>query len=543
MKPFVPRVLRQLQFFFRKYLVGTTALLILLYLFAFQNEFMRTGDAWAEGLTEYLGEALRLGWGEVFMPSWMGYLTLLPSLLSKAYVAVGMPLGYIDLFYRAVSVVFVVVCTSFMAHRMHRKVIRSDVARIALALCMVVLVADVSTFAFINVWYVGFAPIILLCLNSQKLGKVAQVLYMSAAALIALSKPSIILIPFVLYRAWRTREYTSNGLVLAAVGVQTYMLMRVNSGPAETNIGHILTVTGTQALKLFHVVPGEAWCLAAANAVLALIALVLWLTRGIWVAMLMAFGALFAAYSYYVAAGSDLFRQGATFRDVYQYDFKAQQELVVAIFLVISIFLAGTGVYQYARKRSAKKYVPLLAGVFIIFAAGVAVRIYQPIDAHKTVSISSFRHSLNTKQPTCIPLPARSPAGPDVNWMFPYLGKCQVESAMSLPDYSRFTVPLTGNESRLSVYGVYGRPITAMLIPIKTDTPVTLTLRDTVANMSFTSTVKPMKNGYGFASFNVTGLPWRGSFTFTLSADKLGASLSYFTDSDSIALYPYFISE
>ena len=236
-----------------------------LYIVLFQFPFLVTGDTWAETFYEYVHGALANSWQGFFYTGIAGYFNFLPKIISFSYVAFGLPLQYIDYFLRIVTILYTIACVSFVAHKYNRSLISSDLLRVVMALFTLMTYYHISSFSFINVWYVGFIPMILISLNSKRFdGESKQILYAVYALTICLTKPSIILLPLVIYRTVKVKEYLMGIIIIAGIVLQTLLFITssfYNNLPEPIHVDpftkalNVILYLGLLLLKLFRLEP------------------------------------------------------------------------------------------------------------------------------------------------------------------------------------------------------------------------------------------------------------------------------------------------
>src|SRR6266567_3643997 len=364
-----------------KHPIIITLLLIVIYLVIFQRDFITSSDVWAEGYSEYLAKSVSKSFFGAMAPSWEGYLTLIPSLLAKMYVHFfGGYLGYVGYYYRAVVILFTVASVIFIAAPINRKLIKNDYVRIVFSLATLFLLSHVSSFSFINVWYICFVPIILISLNTAKLSNKQQIWYVLLSLLAAFTKPSLILVPFVAYRAVKTKEYVSNGIILLAAFIQTYLTLFRTSDTRVVTLGikqlflAIYLGNGVAPLKILHVHPNQLYVLVANLAVLGLFVLLL-KKRGVLFTAVIAVGYLFSIYTNLLAPGTQTdFHALAIYNDIY----KLQRELMTNFFVLLLVFLNFETMHTYV--RSYRKQRMYTVPIFLAIASLGFLNLYQHID-------------------------------------------------------------------------------------------------------------------------------------------------------------------
>ena len=546
----LPSFIRWVATFCSQHPAIVASLLIVTYLLVFQTKLLLYGDTFAEGYTEYLANALIKDWGQIFESSPTGYHSLLPTLFAKAYISAKGPIGYVDYYYRLVTVVMAVGVAGFIASKYNRAIIKSDWQRVLLSLLVVLLLFDRSIFSFINIWYLGYVPLLLIALNKTPLTRLQQIAYSIFGVLIALSKPSIVLIPFLVYRAFKTKEFVSNGLILVAVLLQTYIMFIVKpGGPSPESsvsltdmIGAMLVGTGTMALKLLQAQP-SALLIVVMDLLLIAILYLLWKRRGLIIAGLILLGLALSIYAYLLAPDGQLFQSWQGYHSIYDFSFKTQRELPIYFFLLLSAFLILPDRMKLSVKRVPKPINILLP---YMLALVVCILIFRPLGAPPSSGLEGFRHSLNIRESTCVPLPIPTPPTPpaseayDVGWFFQYYGGCTPENTHQGVNYSDFTHPLSEGIP-IEIDGGETQTLKSLqFILIKRDTgSATIKLLDTSSGQVFRAK-RLAKDNLGYVSFNLSGLPPRSTYKFVLSSNA-PVFTTTFQDTNEIVSYPFFI--
>lgn len=97
----------------------------LLYLLIFQNKFLFSTDVWAETHAEYLYEATKHHFIDIFSYGWAGYITLIPSIAAKFYLKSPLPFGYADVFFQIIIVSIAVGASAFVSSKFNKSLFKS----------------------------------------------------------------------------------------------------------------------------------------------------------------------------------------------------------------------------------------------------------------------------------------------------------------------------------------------------------------------------------------------------------------------------------
>lgn len=522
---------------------------LFLYLALFQTQFLRSGDIWAEAYMEYLPKALDKDWWAVIMPSWEGYVTLLPSFFTKLFVDLQAPLGAIDAYFRAITILFVVGCL-IITFRAARGLIPSLWQRLVLILALILPLSHISAFSFINVWYIGFVPLAVLCLNPKRLSVLQQILYVLFAAVVAFTKPSVILAPFIIYRAVKTKEYISNIIVLAAVATQTYLLFFAGQNGARQLASDALQIiqglyvgAGVEVLKLLHIAPNDILILLANLSLVAVLSLLVW-RRGWLIAGLLAFGFAFSVYAHVLAPGVDVPRAahaGYLFEDIY----KIQRELLIYEFLIISLGLLLPDAWCFATsfKKNPARFAAIASLIILTLLFGASV--YRPIDTRSSalmVNIDPFRSSLNLRQPTCAPVAPLPSWSPGTSWHLSLKGGCTVNNTGLQFAFGSFMTPLDRGGMSLTVQGMDDQhSLLAVMVPVRITGQSDFYLQDVKSGAVFATRNLRTPSGEQFIAFNTASLPPALEYKFVLNSSA-PALAGNFSRSQTPAHYPYFMA-
>jgi hypothetical protein len=523
---------------------------MLLYFALFQLPFVTSGDIWAEAYMEYLHKALHTGWISVIMPSWEGYVTFLPSFFTKAYVELGASLGMIDMYLRGIAVIFTVGSLAVIASPLTKPLLPRLWQRLVVIAGLILTLWHVSAFSFINIWYVGFIPIVVLALSAVRFKVWQQIFYTLFALAVAFTKPSVILVPFIVYRAIRTKEYISNALILAAVGVQTYLLFFATSNGARNVVQSIWQIVhdmyvgmGTAILKLVQIAPNDLF-IVCANIALVLLLVLLILRLG-WVrAGLLAFGFAFSVYAYVLAPSADAARPVADASAIFADHYKIQREILISMFLVLSTGLLLPHVWRGAQKLAPRLHIP--ARVAVLVVTGVALGfMYRPIDttSHQVaLNIAPFRSSLAMQQPVCMPVAPTPSWSQGTNWFMAYGGGCETTGAFSMNVFDASSQTIEDGEI-VQIAGHGKHSLMTVMLPVRLASSynaATFTLQDIATGMQFIGQIKTSQDGAAqFVAFNTSGLAAAESYEFILTTDTPASTM--IDDDGAVVVQSYFM--
>jgi hypothetical protein len=539
--------------FIKRRPVLVAAALSLIYLLLLQRKFLFAGDVWAETHMEFLDRAVNAGNGAVYAPGWAGYMTLLPNLLSKAYIYLGFPMGYIDYFYKGLIVFFAVGCAAFCAGRLHRPLIKNDALRIWLGLALLVLLNDIGIFSYINIWYLGFIPIILVCLNDTPMSRMGQLVYAVFGVLLSLTKPTFLLLPFIVYRAYKTKEYLSNALIGLAIAYQTYVMMvldpRESGANATRDIPYIIRAVfvggSTELLKILHIPPSPA-AIILTNVLLAGLAVLLVRGYGLLKTGLLFAGYALSVYLYVLAPDAPLFGTFDSYTDIYNDHLKTQREYLIYFFLLLLFILSLQAVYRlYLKKRLSGRYI---TAAFACLSLLLLIHIYKPIDVESAgvaANINQFRYQLNTRQSTCMPIPPTPAFLPNANWVFQFNTACHARNFDLNPDFENMDMPL-------KTPWIFNIPndmpdpfgLKTVYLVIKNEdpgAPASFTLTDKDTRVTYTGYIPAREHEkINYIPLNVTGMPYRKNYDFIIAAGTDKLYWGMFKDSQKPLYYPYF---
>ena len=531
--------------------------LLTLYFLIFQIQFVLSGDVWAEAFPEYVNDAVNSGWGEVFAQGWAGYLTIIPSFLSKLYVSLHLPLGYIDYYLRFVTIVFTILCVSFISHPINRGLVKDDKVRAALALIFLLSVRHISALAFINVWYLGFVVVILVSLSNKKLSSFWEIIYTIFAVLIALSKSSLVLLPFIIYRAIKTKKYISCSIIAAAATVQTYFTVFAKNGYGNDKISvqpfdiirDLFLGASTYIFKILHITPPNIFAIIILGLILVGICIFLCIKRNLWETIVLEIGLSISLYLYIFAPDNSFKNLVDSYGSLYVDTFKVQREFLIYFFIILifGIFIS-TIITQYKNNKVNNKHTRITLTVVFI---GLLLLI-NPLTKIDTTSpgvqsdISSFRHSLNRSESVCMPVPPTQIWYFKAMWFFQYKGGCYYKSTPTPINFSSFSNKITTSGINISISSTPKDELKTLIVLIKKD-PNTksgnIVVTDNNTMRSFIAEIPNNNEAFYFVNFKLVDLgPRDNKYSLTLkSSDNSNYYLGTFEKSRKMVTFSYFM--
>lgn len=533
--------------FFRSHPFTTNVIASLLYLLLFQAPFITTGDAWAESWYEYIHGAFVNGWSGFFQLGIAGYFNFLPKLLSYPFVILHLPLEYIDYFFRFVVVAYVIGCTAFVAHPYNRQIIKSDFLRSVLALALLLCFNHITVFSMINAWYVGFVPIVLVSLSPHRFkNELRMVLYAIFALAVSLTKPSIILLPFALYRAIRHKEYLLGFIVSFGIVLQTLLLLTssylsnlpaITADIVERGVNTLL-YPGLLFLKSFGIPPSSLLVIILASLLIVSMVYLSYKKIGVLRTGLLALVIMGAAYTSLYAPDSPAPSLAKDYSILFSDDQKLQRELIVRLMLLVLLFISLGWITE---KITASKR--LRAGT-LACAVLVLLPLYRPIDvtsAALTTDLSPFRQELKNKTIDCIPVAPNVLWGvkDKSEWTYPWYfergqyGACgRINYAKSF-HLSSFTTKIS-ETPEFSITLEKNHTMTAFSLPIQLMSPnsaTVLTLTEMKTGKRFTATVSERQSDkMSNPVFNLAGIPQNMQYDFSLSSSNPDVFTGTFDD-------------
>ena len=475
----------------------------------------------------------------------------------------GFPLGYIDYYYRLIVIIFTVGSAALLALPQNRTVIKNDYLRIFLALSVLIALFDVASFSFINVWYIGLLPLICLYLSTESLPKKLDLFMGIFGALVALTKPFVILPPIALFRGLRSRQWVGPTIVILAGILQTYQILfndpRHVAGGVTTSIkvtlGGIFTGSGVELLKLFSIPPTSFWFVIGANCILVALLLCIWRKKGILVSSVLALTYVYAVYTYVLSPDTIVYTGLKNYQEIYFYGYKTQREITINNIILLSLFIVLDIVWSWiiSRSHSIKPTFDALPRLFPLLILILLVGIYKPIDTTSasvsTATLEPFRNTLNAGAPVCVPLSPTTYFLLESNWSYAYKGTCITPNHdlnVFQPDFANMVYP--ANNVLFSIDAIYFRTSTNQLsgivVPINnlTGTANTLYLEDTLTHSVFATPVKSQA-GVQYISFNTKEISKRNSYSFTINQAQQGLAVGLFRGGKGTIGYSYFIAE
>lgn len=532
-----------------------TVALLATYLLIFQAKFVFSGDIWAETFSEYVNEAVTLGWGEVIKSSWAGYLTIIPSFFSELYVALGLPLGYIDFYLRAVSLAFVVLCVSFIAHPINRRLIPHDGLRVLIAFIMLLSLRHVSTLSFINVWYAGFIVIALVSLSNVKLSKLWEVAYTLFAIAVVFSKSSLVLLPFILYRAITTKRYMQSGLIATAIVWQTYLTVFSKNGYGndELTVGladivrDLFLGAPVLTLKILHLSPSSPFVVLLMAIIMVALLVYAWKRLQKWQLLVVGSSLAISMYLHIFAPDNNFKNLWQNFSALYDDTYKLQREFFITFLLLLALAILASAAYKALHRPDKKLRMALYALPVLIL---VGINPFSQIDNSSpgvSMSAGPYRASLNAGVSTCMPVPPTPSWNYESIWFFQYKGGCYLKQPAKEINYASFNNRLTTKGTPVTITTTPKDDLKSVLLLVKKQvgTRPTLTLIEKGSGHTYTSQARSSNSEYAFISFNVNNLgPRPETYSFTLrpaSGQQDGVFVGNFKDSKQPVLYGYFM--
>lgn len=539
----------------------TAATFTLFYLLLFQYSFITSGDAWAESFAEYLDEAIRYSLLEVFAQNWAGYFTLIPSFFTKLYVSANLPIGYADYYFRGVSVVFILISSGLIAARFNRGIITNDYSRIVLAIFCAAVFSDAAAISFINVWYLGFVPIILYSLHTTKLSPRSDALFGFFGFALSLTKPLPLLIPVLVGRIIRSRQYLGSVLILIGTTVQTIQLIfNDQRGVAQstvfevsTAVGAVFTGSSVEFLKLLNITPASYWMVVLVNIFLGICLILIFRARGVFVALSLILLYSYFLYTYLLAPDAPVFSGNENLNHIYYSTLKTQREILIYATQLLIIFLALPGALKLGRSlfrknSSGLRAVPVF---YVLFIVALFAMIYRPIDVRSSgvasTPLETFRNQLNAGVPSCVPLAPTPSFFSEANWFFSYKVSCFTQNFETNKIKPDFTSMETSLEQPVTLTITAPDPksrIMTILLPIKQPASEEgfITLQETRSGQTFKAKIP----GYAspdrikFIAFDVSRISKDQHRYRFLIKSTAPASIGYFDDKSTYLHYVYF---
>jgi hypothetical protein len=527
-----------------------------LYLVLFQRKFLLRGDVWAETHAEYLTRAVVDHYTEAFHAGWAGYIEIIPATLAKAYKLMQFPLGYIDYYYKAIVIIFTLTCVGLASIKAIRPLFRYVWLQIAFCLAMLLALRDVSAFSFINIWYLGFVPIMLVSMSGSKLTTRQQLFYTPFTILVTLTKPSQILLPFIVYKLVKTRQFMSDGLILVAVLAQTYVMVFLDPRHTAQNttkdlvliVKAILITGGTEVLKFIKLPPHNLIIIVLANILLVALAILIYRRLGLFVAGLIILGYAYAVYGYALPVDAPVYSDIHRYLDIYYFNYKTQRETLIEVFILLAAILSLGSMSAITRWQSIKKYTSgkTVHATTVVIVLMLLIRVYIPVEVESAgvaAHIDSFRDDLSAGRSVCAPIPPTPAYFPHANWLYESNTICHARNFDLTPELSRmnnslataysFAIP---NDTPFELKTVY--------FIIRNSSPQTqgsLQLVDKQSGMKFYATVPARdKEAISFIPINVSGLPLRTVYEFELTGKGAPLYWGTFQENNKELYYAYF---
>lgn len=514
------------------------------------HSFVFSGDIWAETFPEYVNEAIGLPWRDVISSSWAGYLTIIPSFLSKLYVYLGLPLGYIDLYLRAISVTFLLLCVGFIGHPINRKLIPQDWLRVLIALFVLLSARHVSTLSFINVWYAGFIVVALVSLSDKRLSTPYNILFTLFTIGISLTKSSLVLLPLVLYRTLKTKRYISGALQVAAISLQTYLTVFSKNGYGDSSIKFsildiikdLLLGASVSLFKIFHIMPANALLVLIASFMLIGFVLYLWPKKDYIRLFVIAVAVALTLYLQIFAPDNSFTNLWRSYPQAIHDSYKLQREVFgnFMLLLLLGVILSRIHIILLGKPRRLTG----LYSVILLLLIGMA-----PLSPIKTASlgvstsISPYRSALNAGQSVCMPVPPTPGWDYQAIWFFQYHGGCYRKQKPLPIDFTSFNNNIHESAQVFSVESTPKDDLKTLLILVRkqSGTSTTINLKDTDTGKTYSVKTPSNSEDYAFVSLNLNGIgPKENGYHFELTANS-SVYTGSFTKTTTPVIYEYFM--
>jgi hypothetical protein len=541
--------------------------ILALYLLIFQWQFVTSGDSWAETYYEYVYGAVTGGWQVFFDTGIAGYYNFLPKLISYSYILLGAPVQFVDYFLRIVVILYTLLCVSFIAHPYNRHIIKNDSIRLGLALATLLIFYHISSFSIINVWYVGFIPLILVSLHPERFThEWQQILYAAFAMSVCFTKPSLVILPLIVYRMIRHHEYLLGSIIIFSITVQTALFFASPyyeqwSGVYDQHVGllskivNTLLYPGLLFLKLYQVYPLHLSIVVAGTGLLAALFIVLLKTRGVIQALLIGLTLALASYTAIYPPDTPPFSVVSGYSELYSDEMKLQREVLISFIIILSLFISGGYFYEKYRSSRYSNYAKGGIIVILILLTALSFRHIDTQSARLHVNINPYRESLAKGRAICMPIPPTPswyPQGAAVyGWYYESygLGTCEKTNYDKNINYESFDEKSIDSGHPIDINNKHGNIIKTVYLPVYNPRPIdsaTLVLRNEKTGASYEAPIesKHTNDHLTFVAFNLDGGETvQQKYQYTLSekgnpTSKL--SVGKFNDK-SLAYYSYFL--
>lgn len=313
----------------------------------------------------------------------------------------GLPLDLIGYFFRISVVLFTVSSIAFTAHRYNRWLIPSDGLRIVLCLAILMLFSHITIFGMINVWYVGFIPIILISLSPLRFrSELREVVYAAFSMAVCFSKPSLVLLPLVLFRAWRHKEYLLGFILSFSIGLQTLLFLTSSyflrlpdqaSIPILEKILSIVLYPGMVLLKILHAPTPTFFIVMCVSAMIVLLYISLTRILGWRVSVVLGTTVGLLVYTSLFSPDSPMPSLFHNLNTLYTDTSKLQRDILLQALLLLLLFVGYYHFVVILKKRFAIKIFQANA-IYLVAPFVFLLLLYRPID------VSSAGLALNNLQ-------------------------------------------------------------------------------------------------------------------------------------------------
>jgi len=506
--------------------------LVFLYFFIFQRNFLFSGDIFAEAFADFLAKARTGGWSVVFGSTWAGYLSFSPFAFAKLYLWFGLPLGYIDYYFRFISVSFAGLCAAFIAHPANRKIIKNDYLRLVLVFAVISLFRHPSFLSFINTWYAAIAVIVLVSLSGVKLEGLKRIGFVVFSVLVMLTRPMLPVLPFLVYRAFRGKAYVSSGLVMVAMIFS--ILFAVNHSPGsislDSNIfekaSDLVLGAGVLTLKMFSIEPKSIFYVCGAVLFLLAAEIFVMVKKDFWLAAYLGIGIFVATFFHVHSPDYGFSGLSRNFRNLFFDEYKVQREFAVYFLILLLLFIFFDVIFEKIRRSKFPKSYYFALILFLIFFPAKS-GIFKTIDVENSAldgNIDRFRQDLSEERSVCVPLLPYPSWGSGSFWVFQNKDGCEIGNRNREADYDSFDYSLNDSGQVVEIESPEGRNLKTLLFLVKNyepEKPAEIHLTDINSEKIFSAKIKKKKSEtFTYVAFNLSSLESRPVYVFNLVAEK-----------------------
>jgi hypothetical protein len=380
---------------------------------------------------------------------------------------------------------------------------------------------------------------------------------------VCFSKPSLVLLPLVLFRAWRHKEYLLGFILSFSIGLQTLLFLTSSyflrlpdqaSIPILEKILSIVLYPGMVLLKILHAPTPTFFIVMCVSAMIVLLYISLTRILGWRVSVVLGTTVGLLVYTSLFSPDSPMPSLFHNLNTLYTDTSKLQRDILLQALLLLLLFVGYYHFVVILKKRFAIKIFQANA-IYLVAPFVFLLLLYRPIDVSSAGlalnNLQQFKGDLRKVTADCMPISPTplwytyaGTSTPTYGWYFEShsYGTCGRSNYIKVIDPNSFVSKL---DKPLSISIGLDQPheMRAIALAVRTpnakDSPV-LRLENTVTHKTYIAKISPRQNDtMAYVVFNITGDPPAASYLYLLSSDNPAVTTGKFTD-NTLMHYAYY---